>query len=141
VTNCFEQREEARLAAREASRALDEADELLRRASRRIELRSGAPEEGQAAVRRARVEAGPRSRRRLAERADHERAERELRLLRLRTRGERCRALAPTLSVRRLRCRRRPRPLPLAADALSEQLAADEAVGQQTAAELRAVRD
>src|SRR4029079_13225446 len=132
MTERFEQREEARMAAREASRTLDEADETLRRAARRIELRSGAPEEGQAAVRRARVEADLGAERRLAERADHERAERELRLPRLRTRGERRRALATHAERAAAALQAAAEAVAARRDALSEQLAADEAVGQQT---------
>ena len=138
VTERFEQRESARMTAREASRGLDEADELLRRASRRIELRSGAPDEGQAAVRRARVEADLGAERRLAERAEHERADRELRLIRLRTRGERCRALAVKAERAAGALQAAAEAVAARRDALSEQLAADAAVGQQTAAELRA---
>ena len=138
VTERFEQREEARMAAREASRGLDEADELLRRAARRIELRSGAPEEGQAAVRRARAEADLGAERRLAERAQHERADRELRLVRMSTRGERCRALAARAERAAAALQTAAEAVAARRDALAEQLAADEAVGQQTAAELRA---
>ena len=57
INDTLERREGAHAQMREASRALDEADELLRRAARRIELRRAAPEDGQAAVKRARVEA------------------------------------------------------------------------------------
>jgi chromosome segregation protein len=138
VTQRFEEREEARMTAREASRALDEADETLRRAARRIELRSGAPEEGQAAVRRARVEADLGAERRLAERAEHERAERELRLLRLETRAERCRELAARAERAAAALQGAAEAVVARRDALSGQLAADEAVGQSTAAELRA---
>jgi chromosome segregation protein len=138
VAERLELREEANARAREASRGLDEADELLRRATRRIELRSGAPEEGQAAVRRARVEADLGAERRLAERAQHERAERELRLVRLRSRGTRCRQLAASSTRAAAALERAAEAVAARRDALAEQLAADEAVGQQTAAELRA---
>jgi chromosome segregation protein len=138
VTERLERREEAGAQAREASRALDEADELLRRATRRIELRSGAPEEGQAAVRRARVEADLGAERRLAQRADHERAEREVRLVRLRSRATRCRKLAARAERAAVALQRAAEAVAARRDALAEQLAADEAVGQQTAAELRA---
>ena len=46
VAERLERREGANAQAREASRALDEADELLRRAARRIELRSGCSRGG-----------------------------------------------------------------------------------------------
>ncbi len=134
----FERREEARMSAREASRTLDEADEVLRRATRRIELRSGAPEEGQAAVRRARVDADLGAERRLAERAEHERAQRELRLVRLQTRGARCRELATRAERAAAALQAAGEAVAARRDALAEQLAADEAVGQRTAAELRA---
>ena len=138
VNERLEQRERASARAREASRALDEADELLRRAARRIELRSSAPEEGQAAVRRARVEADLGAERRLAERAEHERAERELRLVRLRSRGTRCRQLAARAERAAAALQRAADAVATRRDALAEQLAADEAVGERTATELRA---
>ena len=138
VTERFERREEARAAARDASRALDEADEVLRRATRRIELRRAAPEDGQAAVKRARVEADLGAERRLAARAEHARAERELRLERLRARGVRCRDLSVRAERAAAALRGAAEAVALRRDALAEQLVADEAVSQQTAAELRA---
>ena len=138
VRDRLEQREAAGAQAREASRALDEADEILRRAARRIELRSSAPEEGRAAVRRARVEADLGAERRLAERAQHERAERELRLLRLRSRGTRCRQLAARAERAAEALQRAAEAVAIRRDALAEQLAADQAVGERTATELRA---
>jgi chromosome segregation protein len=136
--DALERREGANAQMREASRALDEADELLRRATRRIELRKAAPEDGQAAVKRARVEADLGAERRLAERAEHQRAERELRLARLRARSTRCRALAGHAERAANALKGAAEAVAARRDALAEQLAADEAVGQQTAAELRA---
>ena len=138
LTERFERREDARAAQRETSRTVDEADELLRRAVRRIHLRSGAPEEGQAAVRRARVDADLRAERRLAERAHHERTERELRLVRLRERGARCRQLVERAERAAAALHAAGEAVSVRRDALAAELAADEAVGQQTAAELRA---
>ena len=107
--------------------------------TRRIELRRDAPEEGQAAVRRAELEADLGAERRLAERAERERAERELRLVRLRARGDAlpsARRAAP--SAPPTRSSAAAEAVAARRDALAEQLAADEAVGEQTAAELRA---
>jgi chromosome segregation protein len=138
VTERFERREQARAEARDASRALDEADELLRRATRRIELRRAAPEDGQAAVKRARVEADLGAERRLAERAEHERADRELRLERLRARDARCRGLAARAERAAAALQSAADAVAVRRDALAERLAADAAVGQRTATELRA---
>ena len=138
VRERLEGREAAGAQVREAARALDEADELLRRAARRIELRRAAPEEGQAAVRRARLEADLGAERRLAQRAEHERAERDLRLVRLRSRVTRCRALAGWAERAATVLEQAAEAVAVRRDALAEQLAADEAVGQKTAAELRA---
>ena len=134
----LETRERANAEAREASRALDEADELLRRATRRIELRRASPEEGQAAVRRARMEADLAAERRMAERAEHDRAERRLRLARLRARVQRCQALAERATRAAAVLGQAAEAVAARRDALAEQLAADEAVGARTAAQLRA---
>jgi chromosome segregation protein len=134
----LEAREQASAEVREASRALDEADELLRRATRRIELRRAAPEEGQAAVRRARVEADLAAEKRIAERAEHARVERHGRLVRLRTRVERCRDVAERAAAAAEVLGTAAQAVAGRRDALAEQLAADEAVGERTAAELRA---
>ena len=138
VGDAIERREGANAQMRDAARALDEADELLRRAARRIDLRRAAPEDGQAAVKRARVEADLGAERRLAERAQHERAERELRLVRLRARSTRCRALARHAERAASALAGAAEAVAARRDALAEQLTADEAVGQQTAAALRA---
>ncbi|HYH59708.1 MAG TPA: AAA family ATPase [Thermoleophilaceae bacterium] len=138
VSERLERREAARTQAQEAGRALDEADELLRRATRRIELRRSAPEEGQAAVRRARVEADLGAERRLADRAQHERAEREQRIARLRSRAERCAVLATQAERAATVLERAADAVAVRRDALAEQLAADEEVGRRTADELRA---
>ena len=138
VSESLERREDAKAQMREASRALDEADELLRRATRRIELRRASPDDGQAAVKRARVEADLGAERRLAERAQHERAERELRLVRLRARSTRCRTLAGHAERAANALHGAAQAVAARRDVLGEQLTADEAVGQETAAELRA---
>jgi len=138
LSTALEGRGSADASLRESLRQLDEAEELLRRAARRIDLRRTAPEEGQAAVRRAQLDADLRAERRLAERAQQELAERAQRITRLRGRAERCRRLAAGAS-------RAAEVLAAASEAvaarreeLTEQLAADEAVGERTAAELRA---
>jgi chromosome segregation protein len=138
VRAALERRETADTALRDAVRRLDEAAELLRRAERRIELRRAAPEEGQAAVRRAQLEADLRAERRLAERAQHELAERAQRIARLRSRSERCRTLAERATAAAGVLAAAGEAVASRRDALAEQLAADQAVGERTSAELRA---
>jgi chromosome segregation protein len=125
-------------ALRKAFREAEQAGEAVRRADWLIERRREAPDEGPAAVKRARIEAEIAAERRLAERAAREQRERTLQAQRLRSqieRGERVGVAA----------RRAVTALESAAQAvgarhlqLAEELAADEAVGEHTAAELRA---
>src|SRR3954454_19116246 len=103
-----------------------------------MERRREAPDEGPAAVKRARIEAEIAAERRMAEHAAREQRERTLQAQRLRARiqrGERVAAAAARAVV----------ALEKAAEVvgdrhlkLAEELTADEAVGERTAAELRA---
>ena len=78
-------REEADVALRRTTREVAEAAELVSRAEWVMARRREAPDEGPGAVRRAELLAGLRAERRMAERIDGERAERERALERLRT--------------------------------------------------------
>ena len=125
-------------ALRKAFREAEQAGEAVRRADWLIERRTEAPDEGPAAVKRARIEAEIAAERRMAERAAREQRERTVQAQRLRariTRGERV-AESATRAITALES---------AAEAvgqrhlkLAEELTADEAVGERTAAELRA---
>lgn len=139
-------------AAQEAEEALERSDRALRNALREkeqateavsrndwlIERRREAPDEGPAAVKRARIEAELAAERRNEERAERERRERAKHAEQLRTRIERGERVAET-------ARRAVAALSAAADAvgarhvaLANELTADEAVSERTAAELRA---
>jgi chromosome segregation protein len=143
---------EAQRVAQEAEEALERADRALRTAFREkeqaaeaasraewlIERRREAPDEGPAAVKRARIEAELAAERRLEERTERERRERVQHAQRLRARIERGELVAATAA-------RTVEVLGAAADsvgarhvALATELTADEAVGERTAAELRA---
>jgi chromosome segregation protein len=125
-------------ALRKAFREAEQAGEAVRRADWLIERRREAPDEGPAAVKRARFEAEIAAERRMAERAAREQRERTVQAQRLRARidrGERVAAAA----------KRAITALETAAEVvgarhlkLAEELTADEAVGERTAAELRA---
>ncbi|HEX6713254.1 MAG TPA: AAA family ATPase [Thermoleophilaceae bacterium] len=130
--------ERADRALRKAFRESEQAGEGVRRAEWLIERRSEAPDEGPAAVKRARIEAEIAAERRMAERAAREQRERTVQAQRLRARIERGERVAAA-------AQRAIRGLESAAEAvgarhlqLAEELTADEAVGERTAAELRA---
>jgi chromosome segregation protein len=125
-------------ALRKAFREAEQAGEAVRRADWLIERRREAPDEGPAAVTRARVEAEIAAERRMAERAAREQRERTVQAQRLRARIERGERVVHS-------AQRAVVALETAAEAvgarhlqLAEQLTADEAVGERTAAELRA---
>ncbi|MFL5954502.1 MAG: AAA family ATPase, partial [Gaiellaceae bacterium] len=125
-------------ALRTAFREAEQAGESVRRADWLIERRREAPDEGPAAVKRARIEAEIAAERRMAERAAREQRERTLQAQRLRARIERGERVAES-------AKRAIVALEKAAEAvgerhlkLAEELTADEAVGERTAAELRA---
>jgi chromosome segregation protein len=131
-------RDEAEGALRAAVRAHDEASESEQRAVRLIEQRKGADDEGPGAVRRAQVEAELAAERRLAERAAHERAEREARIARAQARVEHERALVP--AAERLAGALAEAAAAIAArvEVFDAELAAHRAAGEHVAVELRA---
>ena len=88
-------RDEADRALRDADRARAQAVEEERRAAWLIDERSKAPDQGEAAVRRAQVEGELAAERRVAERAARERAERAARIERLAAALVRDQALLP----------------------------------------------
>ncbi len=88
-------RDAAETAMRAAVRAHDEASEQERRVVLLIEQRRSAGDEGPGAVRRAQVEAELAAERRLAERAERDRAERSARTAHAEARLARERALVP----------------------------------------------
>jgi chromosome segregation protein len=123
---------------RKAFREAEQAGEAVRRADWLIERRREAPDEGPAAVNRARIEAEIAAERRMAERAAREQRERTVQAQRLRARIERGERVAAA-------AKRAITALEAAGEAvgarhlqLAEELTADEAVGERTAAELRA---
>ena len=138
VATADEAAEQAQNSLRAAMRDAEEAAEAVRRADWLIERRREAPDEGAAAVQRARVEVEIAAEQRLAERAERERRERAELASRLRFRIRRAEDVAGVAG-------RAAAALEAAAAAvgqrhreLTEALAADEAIGERTAAELRA---
>ncbi|MFL5816170.1 MAG: chromosome segregation SMC family protein [Conexibacter sp.] len=88
-------RDEAETSMRAAVRTHDEAAEQERRVARLIEQRRSTDDEGPGAVRRAQIEAELTTERRLADRAERDRAERADRIAQAEARLERERALVP----------------------------------------------
>jgi chromosome segregation protein len=130
--------ERAERALRSALREVEQAAETVDRADWLIERRREAPDEGPAAVERARIEAEMAAERRIAERTAREHRERVEHAGRLRARVERGELVAQT-------ARRAVEALESAAEVvgvrhveLASALTADEEVGERTAAELRA---
>ena len=138
VASADEAAEQAQNSLRAALRDSEEAAETVRRADWLIERRREAPDEGAAAVQRARVEAEIAAERRLAERAERERRERAELASRLRFRIRRADAVAATAGRAAAALEAAATAVAERHTALSEALAADEAVGERTAAELRA---
>jgi chromosome segregation protein len=103
-----------------------------------MELQREAPAEGALAVRQAELVAEMRAERRLAEQAERERAERGRRIAVLRSRIERQGALAATAEGALAALERAQSAVAERRDALAAELAEDEALGETTAAELRA---
>jgi chromosome segregation protein len=131
-------RDEADRALREVDRTRAQATEEERRAAWLIEERRKAPEQGEAAVRRAQLQGELAAEQRVAERAARERAERTQRIERLEAALVRDRALLPSaerlisvlagvLEAVRVRV-----------EALDAELAADREAGEGVAATLRA---
>ena len=138
VTAADAARDEAERARIEAERALAEAKEAERQAAWLIEERRKAPEQGEAAVRRAQIEGELAAERRVAEQAERARKEREQRIAYLEAQLESDRRLGPaagrladTLAVVLEAVRARVQELEAA-------LAADRAEGEDVARRLRA---
>ena len=138
VTEAYAERDRLDARVRDAVRAHDEAAEAVRRAEFTISRRREAPDEGPLAVRHAELTAELRAERRLAEQVERERAERRRRIEFLRARIARDAevvALAERVSaslesaLAAVGARR---------EALAAELQADEAMGESTAAELKA---
>ncbi len=131
-------RDEAEAAFRRAQREAAEAAEEAGRLEWLIERRREAPDEGPEAVRRAELQADLRAERRLAERAERERQERErtLKALEMGIAGdEQLRAAAGRASAALDTARE---AVAARREALEAELAAGAAAGDQTGAELRA---
>ncbi|MEA2360139.1 MAG: chromosome segregation protein [Solirubrobacteraceae bacterium] len=131
-------RDEADRGLREVDRARAEATEAQRRAAWLIDERRKAPDQGEAAVRRAQVLGELAAEQRVAERAARERAERAARLQRLEAALTRDRGLLPA-------ARRLAEALATALEAvaarvmvLDAELAADSEAGEGVATALRA---
>ena len=131
-------RDEADRAARTAARARDEASEAVRHAGWLLDQRRKAPDEGPIATRRAQLGAALAAERRLAERAERERRDREHRLAVERARLAADDRLAPV-------AQRLVEALAAAGEAvgarqaaLQAELDADRAAGERLAADLRA---
>jgi chromosome segregation protein len=138
VTAADAARDEAETSMRAAVRAHDEASEQEARVVRLIEQRRSAEDEGPGALRRAQVEAELAAERRLAERAERDRAERSERIAQAEQRLERERALVP-------QAERLVEVLAEAASAIAArvelfdaELAAHRQAGEHVAVELRA---
>ena len=130
-------REEAAATLRAARRAAEEAEEGAAHLRRRLDRRREAPDEGDAAVARARVEAELAAERRLADRARREAAERERRIGVLRHCIERDRGVR-VAALRAAEALSEALGAVVAArDALAVELAEGEAAGERTATELR----
>jgi len=131
-------RDQAERAARAAARARDEAAEAERHARWIIEQRRKQPDEGPDAERRAQLQASVATEKRLAERAERERAERARRIeldaarlardAELRPAAERLAAALETVRG----------AVATRTEALGAELEADRAAGEQLAGELRA---
>jgi chromosome segregation protein len=138
VTDADTARDAADSVLRLASREADEAAEEVRRVERRAELRREAPAEGALAVRQVELTAELRAERRLAEQVEREQAERRRRAGGLRSRIERQAALAVAAERAVAALERAGEAVAERRDAFAAELAADDAIGESTAQELRA---
>ena len=131
-------RDEADRAARAAARERDEAAESERHTGWLIEQRSTAPDEGPAAERRAQLESALGSERRLIERAERERVERENRIDSERERLARDEALRPAAERLAQVLAEAGAAVGTRLEALEAELQADREAGERLAGELRA---
>ncbi len=131
-------REEADVTLRRATRAVGEAAERLSRAEWVIARRREAPDEGPGAVRRAELLADLRAERRLAERAEAERARRRDDLERLRTGAERDAATASDGERAARALEAASSAVSVRRDGLAAELERHSQSGEEAAAALRA---
>jgi chromosome segregation protein len=131
-------RDEADRAARAAARARDEAAESERHTGWVIEQRRTAPDEGPAAERRAQLESALASERRLIERAERERVERQSRITSEQERLARDEALRPAAERLAGALAEAGAAVATRLEALEAELQADREAGEKLAAELRA---
>jgi chromosome segregation protein len=131
-------RDAAESALRAAAREVDDAAEAVRRLERQAQLRREAPAEGARAVRQAELAAELRAERRLAEQIERERAERSSRAQLLRTAIERQLEVAAAAERTAAALEKAEAAVAERRDQLAAELEADEALGEGTAAELRA---
>ena len=131
-------RERADRARRDGARALTAAEEDARRAAWLIAKRREAPLEGASAVRRAWIDGELAAERRLAERAERERADRVRRVAGLRRRIAADRALEPDAARVAAALQAAVGAIGVRVESLEADLAADRAAGEDLAARLRA---
>jgi chromosome segregation protein len=130
-------RDEAAKATRAAEHERDTAAEEERRAAWRIEQRRAAPDEGPGAIRRAQVSAQLEAEKRLAERVEHERAERGRRGERARAQLARDEALAPAAERLAAALASAAEGIAARVEVLEAELRSDREAGEALAAELR----
>lgn len=138
VAEADAERELADRALRETAHALTAAEEEARRAAWIIERRRAAPLEGASAVRRAQIDGELAAERRAAERAERERVERARRIAGLRRRLAAYSALAPDADRLAVALEAAAAALGERLQALTVELAAGRAAGEDLAIELRA---
>ena len=131
-------RDEVDRAARAAARERDEAAESERHTGWLIEQRRTAPDEGPAAERRAQVESALAGERRLIERAERERVEREHRIAAETERLARDEALRPAAERLADVLATAGAAIGTRLEALEAELQADREAGERLAGELRA---
>jgi len=131
-------REQADRVRRDGARALTAAEEEARRAAWLIAKRREAPLEGASALRRAQIDGELAAERRLAERAERERADRVRRVAGLRRRVAADRALEPDAARVAAALQAAVDAIGVRVEALEAELAADRAAGEGIAARLRA---
>ncbi len=138
VTAADAARDEAETALRAAVRAHDEAGEQEARVVRLIEQRRSAGDEGPGAVRSAQIEAELAAERRLAERAERDRAERTARIAQAEQRLARERALIPDAERLGTVLAEAAAAIAACAEVFDAELAAHRQAGEHVAVELRA---
>ena len=138
VTTADAARDGAEAAMRAAVRAHDEASEQQARVTRLIEQRRSADDEGPGAVRSAQIEAELTAERRLAERAERDRAERTERIAHAEQRLQRERALVPDAERLVTVLAEAASAIAARVEVFDAELAAHRQAGEHVAVELRA---